>query len=183
MSVDSLNFVEPFFSVKYVRSEKECAIGKRSIVFNLSRKPIRVNHQLLEFYSSAVFTNITISDVDRCLVIEDFERNRDHEALFEAIKKKWTLVYEATKVERHRGVELWRSEKVKLDDTEVNMCYAASIPLNVGLHRTHWGDRPFREVHTQILGYGEMQQYREQDLEHSLPRGSNGAGLHSRADV
>ncbi len=164
MSVEKLEFVEPFFSVSYVRDEKECAIGKRSIVFNLSREPIRVNHQMLGFYRSAVFTNITIFDVVRCLVIEDFERNTDHEALFEAIKKKWTLVYEATKVERHRGVELWRSEKIKLGDTEVNMCYAASIPLNVGLHRTHWGDRPFREVHTQILGYGEMQQYRESDL-------------------
>lgn len=164
MSVRSLDFAEPFFPVKYLLDEAEYPVGAKSIVFNLSRKEIRVRHQGLGFFRSTVLTNIAIADVARCLVIEDFERHADHEALFAEIKKKWTLVYEATKLERHKGVLLYRSPKIRLGDTEVNMCFAEGIPLNVGLHRTHWGDKPFQEVHTQILGYGRMQQYSEQDL-------------------
>jgi hypothetical protein len=165
LSVTALDFVEPFFSVKYLKGEMSYPIGKKSIVFNLGRKPIRIRRQGLGFFSSTVVTNHPIEDVECCLVIEDFERNADHESLFDRIKAKWTLVYEATGIERHRGVMLWRSPKVRLDNAEVNMCFAEGIPLNVGLHRTHWGDRPFREVHTQILGYGSMRQYREQDLD------------------
>ncbi len=164
MSLRALDFAEPFFPVKYILNESTFDITKKSIVFNLAQKPLTIRHQALGFFKSTVVTNLAIEDIERCLVIEDFERNNDHEVLFALIKKTWTLVYEATKVERHRGVMLWRSPKQKIGNTEVNMCFAEGIPLNVGLHKTHWGDKPFREVHTQILGYGRMQQYREQDL-------------------
>ncbi|MFH2115651.1 MAG: hypothetical protein ABIJ86_14225 [Spirochaetota bacterium] len=142
MSIQELGFAEPFFGVKYLQNEAVYAIGKKSIVFNLSAQPVHVKYQLLGFFKSAVFTNMSILDAARCLVIDDFERYTDHEVPFEAIRKKWTLVYDATGVERHQGVHLWRSPKEKIGNTEVNMCFAASIPLNVGLHRTHWGDRP-----------------------------------------
>ncbi|MGB4585896.1 MAG: hypothetical protein WBH66_02475 [Rectinemataceae bacterium] len=164
MSVKNLDFAEPFFPVKYILNEGSFPIAEKSIIFNLAQKPAIIRRQGLGFFRSTVVTNLAIEDIERCLVIEDFERNADHEELFARIKKIWTLVYEATKVERHRGVMLWRSPKQKIGDTEVNMCFAEGIPLNVGLHRTHWGDKPFREVHTQILGYGRMQHYREQDL-------------------
>lgn len=164
MSVQILDFAEPFFPVKYILGEGSFEIREKSIVFNLGQKPVAILRQELGFFKSTVVTNLAIGNIERCLVIEDFERNVDHEALFERIKMKWTLVYEATKVERHKGVQLWRSPKIRIGDAEVNMCFAEGIPLNVGLHRTHWGDTPFREVHTQILGYGRMQHFREQDL-------------------
>lgn len=164
MSVRALDFVEPFFSVNYLLNEKEYKVGKKSIVFNLSQNNIWIKCQPLGYFRSTVLTNVTITDIDRCLIIEDYERNTYHQALFEEIKKKWTLVYDATKLDRHKGVRLWRSPKIRLGNTEVNMCYADSIPLNVGLHQTHWGGAPFKEVHTQILGFGKMQQCSEQDI-------------------
>jgi hypothetical protein len=164
MSVRALDFAEPFFSVSYILDEQEYAIGAKSIVFNLSSQDIRIRQQSLGCFQSTVLTNVVITGVRRCLVVEDYERNAGRLDLFDEIKAKWTLVYEATKLERHRGVQLWRSPKIRLGNTEVNMCYADSIPLNVGLHKTHWGDLPFREVHTQILGFGKMQQCSEQDL-------------------
>jgi hypothetical protein len=164
VSVTDLDFAEPFFPVSYVLGEKAFPIGRRSIVFNLAQRPVKIRHQGLGFFRSTVVTNLAIEDIDRALVIEDFERNSDHEELFARIKGAWTLVYDATKLDRHRGVLLWRSPKTRLGNVEVNMCFAEGIPLNVGLHRTHWGDKPFREVHTQILGFGKMQHYREQDL-------------------
>lgn len=164
MSVRALDFVEPFFSVNYLLNVKEYAVGKKSIVFNLSQKDIWIKCQPLCYFKSTVVTNVTITDIDRCVIIEDYERNTDHQMLFEEIKKKWTLVYDATKLDRHKGVRLWRSPKIRLGNIEVNMCYADSIPLNVGLHQTHWGGPPFKEVHTQIVGFGKMQQCSEQDI-------------------
>jgi hypothetical protein len=35
---------------------------------------------------------------------------------------------------------------------------------NVGLHKLHWGGTTFKEVHTQIVGYGKMQQCLEQGV-------------------
>jgi len=164
MSVRGLDFVEPFFSVKYLLNEKKYAVGEKTIVFNLSQKDIGIKNLSLGYFRSTVVVNATINDIERCLIIENYERNTDHKALFEEIKKNWTMVYDATKLDRHKGVRLWRSPKIRLGNTEVNMCYADSIPLNVGLHQTHWGGPPFKEVHTQILGFGKMQQCSEQDV-------------------
>jgi hypothetical protein len=80
------------------------------------------------------------------------------------MKDTWVLAYDVTHEERHKGVALWRSPKIKLGHIAVNMCLAGSVPLNVGLHREHWGGPPIKEVHVQIVGLGRMQQYYENDL-------------------
>lgn len=165
MSVRVLDFAEPFFRVNYVLDEKECAVGERCIVFNLSqKKAVHINNRPLGFFQSTLCANVTIQDLERCLIIEDFDKYSDHEALFTEVKQKWVLAYDATKEERHKGVQLWRSPKIKLGNVQINMCYAGSVPLNVGLHQTHWGGPPIKEVHTQIVGFGRMQQYSEQNL-------------------
>jgi hypothetical protein len=164
MSVTDLDFAEPFFRVKYILSEDRFPVGEKSIVLNLAEEPISIARQGLGFFRSTVVTNFDIEHIERCFVIENFDSYADHEGLFERIRKTWTLMYELTKLERHKGVRMYRSPKIKLGNLEVNMCFADAVPLKVGLHRTHWGDRPIREAHTQILGYGRMQQCREQDV-------------------
>ncbi len=164
MSVRDVNFAEPFFSVKYIVREPKFAVGEKSIVLNLAQNPIDISRQGLGFFRSTVVTNFTIEHIERCFVIENFQRHVDHEELFRHIRETWTLMYELTKLERHKGVQLYRSPKIKLGNLEANMCFADAVPLKVGLHRTHWGDRPIREAHTQILGYGCMQQCRQQDV-------------------
>jgi len=165
MSVEHLTFAEPFFPVIYIIGESQFAVRGKSIILNLSQKPIHIRHQRLDFFRSTVVMNIEVIDLERCLIIGNFDGYPGLDALFERIKKQWTIIYEATHLERHKGVQLYRSPKIRLgNDIEVNMCYADSIPLNVGLHRTHWGERPIREVHTQIVGFGRMQQYFEQEM-------------------
>jgi hypothetical protein len=160
----ALDFAEPFFSVKYLLEVEEREVGPKSIVVNLSPLPLRIQDQALAFFRSVIVTNTSIREVRRCLLVEDFERHGDEQALFARIKKTWVLAYEATHEQRHKGVALWRSPKVRLGNVEVNMCYADTVPLKVGLHRLHWGGKTFKEVHTQIVGYGKMQQCREQDV-------------------
>lgn len=164
MSVSKLEYAEPFFGVDYVVDEVEYRIEGARIVLNVSETPLQNRDRPLGFFRSAIMVDTCIRAVARCFVISRFDAYDDEDALFEAIRARWTLVYEATGLERHRGVQLWRSPKEKLGDIEANMCYAASIPLNVGLHRTHWGELPFKEVHTQILGYGSIRRYAEQEL-------------------
>jgi hypothetical protein len=108
--------------------------------------------------------NTVITHVERALIIEKFDAYPDAEALFEQVKNTWVLAYDATHEERHKGVALWRSPKIKLGNIAVNMCFAGSVPLNVGLHREHWGGPPIKEVHVQIVGVGRMQQYYENNL-------------------
>jgi hypothetical protein len=47
------------------------------------------------------------------------------------------------------------------------MYHSGSVPLKVGLHKdhVHCGDVLLKEVHTQIVGYGKMQQSLEKDID------------------
>ena len=161
----ALDFAEPFFSVSYLLEVEERRVGPRSIVVNLSPQPLLIREQALGFFRSVIVTNASLREVRRCLLVEDFERYGQAEELFQRIKKTWVLAFEATHEQRHQGVALWRSPKDRLGNVEVNMCYADTVPLKVGLHRLHWGGQAFQEVHTQIVGCGKMQQCREQDVE------------------
>ncbi|MBN2051701.1 MAG: hypothetical protein JW760_14720 [Spirochaetales bacterium] len=165
MSIELLGFAEPFFTVKYLLDENEYEVAEKSILVNLSEEPVRIQRQGISFFQSVAVTQIKIHNIKRSLLIEDYECNQDLDELFRQIKETWTLAYDATKEERHRGVALWRTEKIRRGDVAVNMCYADTVPLNVGLHKSHWGGEVFKEVHTQIVGLGKMQQYLHQDLE------------------
>ncbi|MDH7483788.1 MAG: hypothetical protein QHH01_04095 [Spirochaetales bacterium] len=167
MSVQQLSFAEPFFSVQYIVEEERFEVGtERCILLNVSDAEVKVEEQLLGFLCSTVVTNTVLGNVHRAILIEHFDKyaEAEIEKLYEHIRSAWTLVFDATGLERHKGVQLWRSPKEHLGNIDVNMCYAHSIPLHVGLHKTHWGPPEFREVHTQIIGYGKMQQCRQNDI-------------------
>ena len=164
MSVTALDYATPFFPVAYVQEETEYVIGEKSIVLNLSEEDLYINGRPISFFCSTVAIHTAVRNVARSLVVEKFSAYPNEEALFERVKKSWMLAYDATHAERHRGVALWRSPKIKLGNIAVNMCLAGSVPLNVGLHREHWGGPPIKEVHVQIVGVGRMQQYYENVL-------------------
>jgi hypothetical protein len=164
MSIEALDYASPFFPVSYVQGEEEYAVHEKSIVFNLSDEELFINGRPVGFFRSTVAVNTEVRHLARALIIEKFSDYPDEERLFARVKKSWTLAYDATHEERHKGVALWRSPKVRLGNVAVNMCLAGSVPLNVGLHREHWGGPPIREVHVQIVGVGRMQQYYENDL-------------------
>jgi hypothetical protein len=169
MSITALDYASPFFPVSYVQGEEEYAVREKTIVFNMSDEDLYINGRPLGFFRSTVAVNTVITHVKRALVIEKFDAYPDTESLFKQVKNTWVLAYDATHEERHKGVALWRSPKIKLGNIAVNMCFAGSVPLNVGLHREHWGGPPIKEVHVQIVGVGRMQQYYENDL-HTLYR-------------
>lgn len=167
MSVALLAFAEPFFTVKYVTDEAEYKVEERSILVNLSEQPIWIEAQRLGFLQSVVVTGIIIRKVAKGLLVERFSNYPDEEALFKEVKKIWPLAYDIRKEERLKGVSHYLSPKATLDNIRLSMYHSGSVPLNVGLHKehVHCGEVLLKEVHTQIVGYGKMQQCLEKDID------------------
>ncbi len=167
MSIKALNFGEPFFTVKYLVEEDRYRVEERCILINLSEQPITIENQKLGFLQSVVVTNIAVKEVTRGLIVERFADYEDEASLYEEVRKVWPLAYDIRKEERLKGVSHYLSPKAVLGNLRLSMYHSGSVPLKVGLHKehVHCGDALVKEVHTQIVGYGKMQQCLEKDID------------------
>lgn len=166
MSIEILDFAEPFFTVKYLQNEKECHINQSSILINMAEQPILIQDQSLGSLQSVIVMNTTIRNVDKGVLVERFSSYRDERALLENVRETWPLAYDIRKEERLKGVSHYLSPKISIGNINFSMYHAGSVPLNVGLHRehVHCGEVLLKEVHTQIVGFGKMQQCMEKDI-------------------
>lgn len=87
MSVDTLEFTEPFFTVKLVSNEPEFSVSDKTIVLNLSEHPVDVQDQSLGFLQSVVIANTSIRNVDRAVLIERFSSHANDDELFARSKR------------------------------------------------------------------------------------------------
>lgn len=167
MSVEQLAIGDPFFDVKVLEDEVKYQIDEKTIVLNLAEDPIRVREQTLGSLQSVILKDTDIHDIRHAVIIERFANHDDETTLLAAIRATWPSAYEVRGEERLRGVEHYMSPKVWVGQFGFTLYHSASVPLNVGLHRDHaFCPVPgFREVHTQIVGFGKMQQCRERDVE------------------
>ena len=167
MTVEALEFAEPFFTVRLVKDEASFQIFERSILLNLAEKPIRVQDQKIDYLNSAILTNTSVQAAEYCVIIERFDERSDQNSLLEEVRKTWPSAWDVRKEARLKGVSHYMSPKVWVGQLGLSMYHSASVPLNVGLHKFHdFCPVPgFREVHTQIVGFGKMQQCIEQDLQ------------------
>ena len=161
MSITTLQFGEPFYTIKAIHGEEQYKIANKSIVVNLSEKNIWIKDSPLAFQKSTIVRNVAIKDIQRVLVIEDYEKDSNNSEWVSEIKRQWRLMYDMTQQERHKGIRLWRSVKEKVDNIDLNLCYI-SADVETGLHKEHSSN--FMEVHTQVLGYGKMQKFEENDV-------------------
>lgn len=166
MPVETLSFAAPFFTVRLLTDVTTYDLDTRAIALNLGRSALSIEQQSLAPLTSVIVQDCTLSDVDRCLLIEGFDDHDDDEAFFEEIKANWPSAYDVRREERLRGVSHYMSPKSIKGDLGLTMYHSGSVPLKVGLHRDHpFCPVPgFREVHTQVVGFGKMQQCREKDV-------------------
>ncbi|SNZ21410.1 hypothetical protein [Cohaesibacter gelatinilyticus] len=166
MTIKVLAFADPFFSVRYITNETDYEVGEKSILVNLSEKPMHIRDQTLQSLQSVVVTNVVVEDLDHAVIIERFADYPDEQQLFEKVRKVWPSAYDVRGEERLKGVAHYMSPKEDLGQIRLSMYHAGSVPLKVGLHKDHpFCEVPgFREVHTQIVGFGKMQQCRERDV-------------------
>ena len=160
MSLRKLQFSEPFYSINFIDNETQYKIDNTGIVINLSERGILVKDKTLNYLRSTIVRNVTLKNIQRALVIEDYEKSEDHSKLFSEIQKQWPLMYEMTGLERYKGVPVRRSPNEKIGNIELYLFYVGAM-TNVGLHKQH----SYMEVHTQLLGYGKMQKFEENNYE------------------
>lgn len=165
MPIKIIDIAEPFFGLRHVSDEPRLEVEDRTIVVNLGEHDIGVEQQKLAPLQSAIFANVTLTDVTRAILIERFEGHGADAALCAAVRDQWPTAFEVRREERLRGVEHYMSPKAYVGNLGLSLYHSASVPLNVGLHRDHpFCPVPgFREVHTQIVGFGKMQQCKRRD--------------------
>ena len=166
MTITTLDFAEPFFTVRHLQNINHYEINERVILLNLAEQAIQVQQQSLAQLQSAIVTNTTAHNIARAVVIERFDAHDNDDDLFAAVKQHWPSAYDIRQEERLRGVSHYMSPKVWVDNIGLTMYHSGSVPLNLGLHKEHpfCPEPGFREVHTQIVGVGKVQQCREQDI-------------------
>ena len=166
MPVKTLDLAEPFFTIKIVSGEEAYNVDGKVILLNLSETPIRIRGQMLGSLQSVVLANVALQNLAHAVIAERFADHPDEEALFAEVRKTWPSAFDVRKEKRLRGISHYMSPKVWVWQFGFTLYHSGSVPLNVGLHRDHvFCPVPgFREVHTQIVGVGKMQQCREKDV-------------------
>lgn len=166
MTTETLTIGDPFFRIQILKDESSHPIADKTIVLNLADTPLRVREQSLGSLQSVILKATEIRDVTHAVLIEGFADHEDEDALLASIRDTWPSAFQVRGEERLRGVEHYMSPKVWVGQFGFTIYHSASVPLNVGLHREHdFCPVPgFREVHTQIVGFGKMQQCRERDV-------------------
>ncbi|MDE2790424.1 MAG: hypothetical protein OXI81_08370 [Paracoccaceae bacterium] len=166
MAIQTLDIAQPFFSLRFVENETSYTVEGKVIVLNLAETPVRIREQSLRALQSVVLNETRMHDIGRAVVVERFADYPDEEALMARVRDTWPTAFEVRGEERLRGVGHYMSPKVWVGPYGFTLYHSATVPLNVGLHRDHaFCPVPgFREVHTQIMGVGKMQQCRENDI-------------------
>ncbi len=166
MTIQNVDIAEPFFTIRMVSGEKMLPITKKTIVLNLAERPLRIHNQQLPSLTSVIVFDTEIQDVDQAILVDGFEQHKDEPSLLEAVRDIWPSAFDVRGEERLRGIGHYMSPKKWMGQVGITLYHAATVPLNVGLHREHaFCPVPgFREIHTQIIGFGKMQQCREKDI-------------------
>ena len=167
MTIRDLDIAEPFFTTRLIEGEARHEVTGKTIVLNLSDRPLRVRDQSLDSLQSVILKDTEIEDIDHAVMVERFADYDDEDALMARVRDTWPSAFEVRGEERLRGIGHYMSPKVWIGQIGFTMYHSATVPLNVGLHRDHaFCPVPgFREVHTQIVGFGKMQQCRERDID------------------
>ncbi len=167
MPIETLDFAQPFFRVQHITDEHRTSIEGRAIVLNLGGRNLSVEDQTVAPLSSVIVQDSTLGDVERAVIVHGFDTHADDTELFARVKATWPSAFDVRQEERLRGVSHYMSPKVFVGNVGLTLYHSGSVPLNVGLHKDHpFCPVPgFREVHTQIVGFGKMQQCRERDVE------------------
>jgi len=165
LSIECLNFAEPFFELDYVENEESYWVEGKSVVINLahkSRKPMWINGTMIPPLKSTVAENAAIEKITKALIVKsymkyDFSLPQE----IEKIKLTWKSLYEWSGKEEQRGIPYYKTAKIRVgNDTAITICFAEAMSPS-GSHRDHAGN--IDEVHAQIQGIGKIQMFMEKD--------------------
>ena len=166
MSITKIDIGEPFFSLELVEDEQSLPVLSKTIVVNLSVTPITIEKQKLAEFQSNYVMGTDLVNVDQAILIRNLRPDLSEQELCDQVGEFWPSAYQVRREERLRNVGHYMSPKEWVGQQGFTFYYSATVPLNVGLHKDHsFCPVPgYREVHTQIVGLGKMQQCLAKDL-------------------
>ena len=166
MSITKIDIGEPFFSLELVKGEQSVPVISKAIVVNLSANPITIEKQKLHEFQSNYVMGTDLVNVEQAILIRNLRPDLSEQELCDQVGEFWPSAYRVRKEERLRNVGHYMSPKKWVGQQGFTFYYSATVPLNVGLHRDHsFCPVPgYREVHTQVVGLGKMQQCLAKDL-------------------
>jgi len=154
----TLAFSAPFIKVELISNAVDFVIDRRAILINVSRQDIAENGILLKRWGSAILSGVTIARADALvrINIKNTAEVGQSYPFAKEIESKWPHVYEIFKLPHLKDTCLWRSEKECIGNVEYNLWFARA-GTDCGIHNEH----NFREMHTQVFGYGRMQKFHQ----------------------
>lgn len=153
----TLNFSEPFITVEHIAYEDDYEIANKSIVINMDLDPLAIDEIELAPLKSVITANTFVPKVRNMVVVSIAQDNfigKNPQIDDEIIKNNWLHVYDLFNAPQFERTPLWRSQKERVRNFELNLWYApAGTPC--GIHHQH----KHLEVHTQLYGIGRMQKF------------------------
>lgn len=175
--VKRLNFSGTYIEAKYVENVEKYSIQNRTIVINLQASDAYLSEDpasIIPAYSSTIFKDTNIEKAESLLLLEVVETRNIGKIVFE---QNWDLLGNLIGG-FPKDVPLWRSPQdeagiVELDpyvmtrqsstphqkekfSVKVNLWFAPSL-TDCAIHNQH----DFIEIHTQIVGQGRMQKFKD----------------------
>lgn len=156
----TLNFSEPFLTIEHVAFAENYKIPNKSIIINIDLDPLVLDDLELAPFKSAVCANTTIVKVHSMIIASIANEGyigpnpRVDRGI---ITNTWQHVYNIYNIPQLQDTPLWRSEKERIGNLELNLWYAPA-GTHCGIHNKH----DFLEIHTQIFGIGRMQKFHVQ---------------------
>jgi hypothetical protein len=131
--------------------------GKRqSVVLNCGDAVRLPDGRTLGSFQSGLFRDGF--NGDKLIVVEVGDNTEVTEAVAEMCRRQWKSAYETFGLDEFRGLDFYCSPRKELGELAFSFFYfGGNTPGSI--HREH----DFFELHTQVLGTGEMQKFREND--------------------
>ena len=142
------------FNISY---SKEFDRKNWSIILNCGSGFTLPDNTRLGNYESGLFKNEKI--VAEIILIFEVGQNLEvTEDIADYCRENWTQVYDIFPIKAFKGTDFYRSPKTRIGNIEYNFWYCGE-DFSCGIHNEH----DFFELHTQILGQGEMQKFHTED--------------------
>jgi hypothetical protein len=124
-----------------------------SLVINCGPSIKLKDGSIFKSFNSMLLKDIEFSGKE-LITIEIEESLEVTEDIANFCRKNWQQVYNIFPYDEFKNADFYRSPKIKLGELEFNFWYCKE-EFSCGIHNKH----NFFELHTQILGQGEMQKF------------------------
>lgn len=180
--VKEINFSGAYIDAKYVENVENYPIENRTIVVNPEETDAylnEANRSIIPSFSSTILEHTTIKQAKSLLLLEVVESRNIGNIVFEP---GWDLLGNIPGSDFPKDVQLWKSPQDEAGIIEVDPYYMArqsstpgakepfSVKVNLwfapsrtdcAIHNQH----DFMEIHTQVVGQGRMQKFKEDSFE------------------